>query len=1381
MRSYSFRTLHVPESLSPIKEKYKIKYMLNILKEQFKIGDKIKITLTNDREVLGIIDNYSVNHIVIQLEQGKKVTLLERMIGMWEQVEENEIIENSTSEGKKLIEKKEEEVKEYIIDVERKNKEPETTTETIKPIDNITEKPHSEKSGLKIVGKVDLSKLEKKKRREEIKKAKAAYKNKSKEDKKQEQVAGNLNDLVKILKPELEKANEQTVPANGVLYRFFGDRFFGFIRDKFNYELYFNYREVIDKKLLNSLVGTATKVNIPVLFTLQKMGDKERAIFVQKPKKIKDILINAEELMGSNKYDSAMGLVKQILETYPDNYSANQLKEKIEKNRFRGGGSSYRKARKREYTRYYANANKAKVNKNYSKAIELFKLALDNNEKVESTIKDLAQTYLEVGEIQKGVELIEQNIDELSPSTTTYNFLDHYYTSAENYEKAIEYVDKNLDIINYRDKKTHSRLLTKKAFCFIQLKDFDEAEELLEEAISLQKDNSYATNLLTALTSASTSGDYQEVDKLIEETEFASFGRGLSNQIKDIIDKYDEYRGIPATLVESGEFYNKKTLFTIRNLIDKAGRARPKERADYLLTEAKLLQELEPESDEIKSVLARYCKAMSQNHIAENSQPDVIRNYLLEGFSLEEEWSKISTNVSMYLWSFKASYSDLLTDRPPSIDSLLSDLPFEEKEQLWDAIINTFLSNRVVAAKLIERIYSKSSIRNKSIDFLKRQSFLTGNTYPDLQQYIKTWDKVIQKRERETRRWFASIKALTNLETIEMITNQLQSTLLEAKADWLPQIDNFRLNIIAVDISDLLTRYLKLLTYDDKERAYNQLKAEITQLSNEIEEQPTKLSYDGFLPLLDRVIIALAKSFKGVLEASTPRLSVRVLSSNNIIETGNIVPFKIALANDKQCSPIGQLEITIEENENISFPVQKVSLEESLKGGEEKVIELSIKVSDKVMSERATTIKLETSYQIRGKEEKVIKYHELALRLYSEDEFAIISNPYAPLADGGPVEDNSMFYGRNEFIKNITKAILSADSKQIIIYGQKRSGKSSVLFHLKEALDAETNQAFCINFSLGDIVEDLDTNTFYHKILSLIGETLEDLEFEGESVPEFNAPSLSDFEQNVAADLFRKSLKRFKRSCRKTEGWENRKLVVMIDEFTYLYTAILKKQVSDNIMQQWKAITQNKDSRFSVVLVGQDVVPKFKAMYPNPFGVIEDKRLTYLNPIDAKALIEKPIWDESRNQSRFLGSAINRILDYTSCNPYYIQIFCARLVDYLNKKKINEVTEVEVKLIADSFISGEQSLTADKFDNLLTAGDADLEAIPLEDTIQILKQIADNSRNIPMCARENILLKDKEYDNSILQDLMDREVIESPQSGYFKIKVKLFQEWLLIQ
>jgi len=235
----------------------------------------------------------------------------------------------------------------------------------------------------------------------------------------------------------------------------------------------------------------------------------------------------------------------------------------------------------------------------------------------------------------------------------------------------------------------------------------------------------------------------------------------------------------------------------------------------------------------------------------------------------------------------------------------------------------------------------------------------------------------------------------------------------------------------------------------------------------------------------------------------------------------------------------------------------------------------------------------------------------------------------------------------------------------------------------------------------------------------------------------------------------------------------------MIDEFTYLFTAIKTNKVSDAIMKQWKAITQNKDSMFSSVLVGQDVFPMFKDEFPNEFGVTQDERLTYLSKNDALRLIEEPIGKTKSNRNRFIGNSLDTIIEYTSCNPYYIQIFCARLVSEMNRKKYIEITSADVKEIADSFINGGQALTDDKFDNLLNAGEKhDIQRIPQDHSKAILRKIAMNAMNIGFCLREQISIGNPEYEDEILKDLVKREVLEQ-KGDSFKIQVKLFQEWLL--
>ena len=146
-------------------------------------------------------------------------------------------------------------------------------------------------------------------------------------------------------------------------------------------------------------------------------------------------------------------------------------------------------------------------------------------------------------------------------------------------------------------------------------------------------------------------------------------------------------------------------------------------------------------------------------------------------------------------------------------------------------------------------------------------------------------------------------------------------------------------------------------------------------------------------------------------------------------------------------------------------------------------------------------------------------------------------------------------------------------------------------------------------------------------------------------------------------------------------------------------------------------------------------------------------------------------------QGRYLWETL--VIDYTSCNHYYIQIFCARLVSEMNRKKYIEVTNADVKEIADSFINGGQALTDDKFDNLLNAGEKhDIQKIPKDHSKAILRKIASNAMNIGFCLREQISIGKPEYEDEILRDLVKREVLEQKSDSY-KIQVKLFQEWLL--
>src|SRR5207248_4530000 len=124
--------------------------------------------------------------------------------------------------------------------------------------------------------------------------------------------------------------------------------------------------------------------------------------------------------------------------------------------------------------------------------------------------------------------------------------------------------------------------------------------------------------------------------------------------------------------------------------------------------------------------------------------------------------------------------------------------------------------------------------------------------------------------------------------------------------------------------------------------------------------------------------------------------------------------------------------------------------------------------------------------------------------------------------------------------------------------------------------------------------------------------------------------------------------------------WNNVRMVLLIDEFSYIYGYIIKGALSEDFMLNWKALLQR--NYFSTVLAGQDVMPKFIKRFPNEWGTTEERQVGYLSDDDAEALIDEPIRIGGKaGESRYREKAVERILELTAGNPFYIQIICSRL------------------------------------------------------------------------------------------------------------------------
>ena len=209
-------------------------------------------------------------------------------------------------------------------------------------------------------------------------------------------------------------------------------------------------------------------------------------------------------------------------------------------------------------------------------------------------------------------------------------------------------------------------------------------------------------------------------------------------------------------------------------------------------------------------------------------------------------------------------------------------------------------------------------------------------------------------------------------------------------------------------------------------------------------------------------------------------------------------------------------------------------------------------------------------------------------------------------------------------------------------------------------------------------------------------------------------------------------------------------------------------------MKVWKSIVEAR--YFSSVLVGQDIMPDFKNDFANEFGISEDKRVSYLDYEHARKLVEEPI-----TQIEFRGDSVSKVLEYTACSPYYTMMFCDRLVDYMNDSKSNIVTSADVVQVARRLTEGNDRLSKDKFDNLITAGDGEVDSgINPAETLRLCSSIAKNTRDGGWCGKDSIAEQfDSENLELLLSDMERRDVLEKKQQTY-RIKVDLFKEWLLV-
>lgn len=268
-----------------------------------------------------------------------------------------------------------------------------------------------------------------------------------------------------------------------------------------------------------------------------------------------------------------------------------------------------------------------------------------------------------------------------------------------------------------------------------------------------------------------------------------------------------------------------------------------------------------------------------------------------------------------------------------------------------------------------------------------------------------------------------------------------------------------------------------------------------------------------------------------------------------------------------------------------------------------------------------------------------------------------ILNPYIA---GAPVTEVRMFFGRKDIFDWIQENLTGLYIDHIlVIHGQRRVGKTSVLKQLKHHLPEGYITAF-LDLQ-GRTHASLDRFLWWlaREIVRILKQDY-DLDLEVPGQHKF-AESADYFENEFIPMVIQKL--------------GTRTLLLTFDEFDTLEEAGIKENLSKPFIDLLKPIIgrQGITFIFSIGSSGRKL-ENMQASYTEFFKTALYKKVSFLGKEDTYKLISEPVKDS-------LGydpAALLKIYKLASGHPYYTQLICHELFGYCQRNKIKLVTARDV-------------------------------------------------------------------------------------------------------
>ncbi|MEM7112717.1 MAG: AAA family ATPase [Chloroflexota bacterium] len=362
-----------------------------------------------------------------------------------------------------------------------------------------------------------------------------------------------------------------------------------------------------------------------------------------------------------------------------------------------------------------------------------------------------------------------------------------------------------------------------------------------------------------------------------------------------------------------------------------------------------------------------------------------------------------------------------------------------------------------------------------------------------------------------------------------------------------------------------------------------------------------------------------------------------------------------------------------------------------------------------------------------------------------------------PYVTGTPLKTNNVFVGREDVFAFIRENLLGAHQNNVIIlHGQRRTGKTSVLYRLGQAM-SDTHYGVLIDMQGKPARGEAD---FLFSIADDIVFALEDAEIDVEY------PERADFEE--APEFYFRS--RFLRGLSKHLNGKN--LLLMFDEFEELQRRVENGRLQPEIFQFLRNLMQH-EKHVDFIFSGTHKLEDLGATYWSVlFNIASYKPITFLSSQEIDRLIHAPVADYPIEYDPL---AIARISEVTAGHPYFTQLVLHEMIVYYNEMQVTYLTIVDVDQVLKRIIE---------------RGEAHFKYIWAESSAeerQVLQAAAELLATSEVVSQGDLVMfmvergcQSDDRWQAAFSTLRGRDILTTPnaKSSLYRFKVDLVRRWI---